>query len=396
MNRYYSDSDDAYFASRQPSDSIRASGWQTPLPSLDEPPSSSSVTRIVVECPFGSKKCDYKIDKSQRGRLIVTARRRRIFSSDYLSLNNNKNNTAIQTFTIPYDADVDRLQSHVERYTNRLIIEIPRTYSSYIDKKNTYIRSPDLFKSSTGASRLIGHDQKYSRKDFDDNRKLEYRVDCQGYTADELDVSIQGRDLIVEGRSKRSTSADPTQQHLSKQLSQKISLPHTVDLSKVISYFENGELRIEAPLKRGIYHSDEEILSPERTSTAMVSRRVGGYNRVQSPISGNHRRHYRRRERVSRHHQQPSSAVQRVRSVESLYHPSYRSPRDFDDDDDDDDDDNHRYRRRVNYEHHSTNRHDSEQQPLYRSIYEPGHNGVTTRTTTYRTYPVDNEVYYRY
>jgi hypothetical protein len=168
-----------------------------------------------------------------------------------------------------------------------------------------------------------------------------------------------------------------------------------VDLSKVISYFENGELRVEAPLKRGVYYSDEEILSPERTSTAMVSRRAGGYTRVHSPLSGNHRRHYRRRERISRQHQQPSSAMQRVRSAESLYHPSYGS-RDLDDYDYDDDEDDHRYRRKVNYERYSTNRQDSEQQPLYRSIYEPAYNGVTTRRTTYRTYPIDNEVYYRY
>ena len=394
MNRYYSDSDDAYLASREYSDNIRGSGWQTPLPALDEPPitslSSSAVTRIIVESPFGLKKCDYTIDKSQRGRLIVTARRRRTFSS-----NNNKNDIAVQTYTIPYDADVDRLQSHVEQHRNRLIIEIPRAHSSYVDTKKTYVRSPDFIKSSSskGVSRLVG--QNYSRKNFDDSRKLEYRIDCQGLAADELDVFIQDRDLIVEGKNKRPTSTDPTQQHTSKHFSQKMSLPNTVDLSKVISYFENGELRVEAPLKRGVYYSNEDILLPEQTSTAMVSRRAGGYTRVQSPISGNRRRHYRKRERIGRHYQ-PSSAMQRVRSAESLYHPLYGS-RYFDYDDDDDDDDNRQYRRRVNYEHYSTNRHDSEQQPQYKSIYEPGYrNGYSTRTTTYRTYPTESEIYYRY
>ena len=384
MNRYYSDSDDAYFASRDHSDNVRASGWQTPIPTSDESLNSSSVTRIIVESPFGSKRCDYTIDKSQRGRLIVTARRRRTFSSDYFSSTNNKNNSVVQTFNIPYDADVDRLQSHVENHTNRLIIEIPRTHSSYVDSKTTYTRSPDLFKSSYGVSRLVG--QNYSRKNFDDDdRKFEYRVDCQGYTADELDVFIQDRDLIVEGRNRRPTSLDPTQQHTSsKQFSRKISLPPTVDLSKVMSYFENGELRVEAPRKRGIYYSEDETPPP-----AMVSRRAGGYSRVHSPLPGNHRRHYRRRERISRHHQQqqqPSSAMQHVRSAESLYHPRY----------DDDDDDDHLYRRRVNYERYGTSRHDSKQQPFYRSIYEPPMNGFTTRTSTYRTYPSENEVYYRY
>src|SRR5437763_1064978 len=101
MNRYYSNSYDEYATNRRRPDSVHASGWQSPLPtSSTNIPSrspSSSVIRIVVEPPFGFKKCDYNIDKSQRGRLIITARRRQILSSDY-RLSNNKNHTAIQTF----------------------------------------------------------------------------------------------------------------------------------------------------------------------------------------------------------------------------------------------------------------------------------------------------------
>jgi len=390
MNRYYSDSDDAYYPSRQPSDNIRASGWQSPLPTINET-SSSSVTRIVVESPFGSKKCDYTIDKSQRGRLIITARRRQLFSSDYLSLN-NKNNIVIQTFKIPYDADVDHLQSYIERNTNRLIIEIPRIRSANM---NTYVRSPDMLKSSIDTSQLIKDNRKYNRKNIDNNRKLEYLIDCRGYTADEIDVFIQGRDLIVKGKTKRIISSDPTQQRTSKQFSRKISLPNTVDLSKVLSYSENGELRIEAPLKSGIDYTDEEILSSKPTSTAVSSRTAGEFDRMQSPLPRNHRRHYRRRERVSRF--QPSSAMHRVRSAENLRYPFYRSPRDLDDADDDDDDARENRRgRTVNYERYVTNRNDIEEQPIYRSVYSPLNNVVRTRTTYRRNYPIDNDPYFKY
>ena len=181
MSRYYSDSDDEYANHRRRSDSVRASGWQSPLPTSTTnttPSSSSSVTRIVVESPFGSKKCDYSIDKSQRGRLVITARRRQTASSDNHSSRNNKNHVAIQTFTIPSDADVDRLQSHVERDTNRLIIEIPRQQrpssraqrSSYINTSNAssrLLRSPDverMLTSPTGGPQLIRDDTKSSRK----------------------------------------------------------------------------------------------------------------------------------------------------------------------------------------------------------------------------------------
>ena len=178
----------------QQSNSVRGSGWQSPLPTsrnLTSPvPPSSSVTRIVVESPFGSKKCDYSIDKTQRGRLVITARRRTTSS-------NHKNHVAVQTFTIPSDADVDRLQSHVERDTNRLIIEIPRQHrrnsrsqqTSYIPSTNPstrLLRSPDverMLTSPTGGPQLVRDDTRSNRPNSGANKKLEYRVDCHGYTS---------------------------------------------------------------------------------------------------------------------------------------------------------------------------------------------------------------------
>ena len=290
MSRYYSDLDHVYYTSQQSSDNVRASGWQSPVPTSDVSP-VLPLLRIVVECPFGSKKCDYTIDKTQRGRLIVAARRRHTFKSNYFSLNNT-NNIIMQTFTIPLDVDVDRTQSHIERSTNRLIIEIPRTQSSYIN--TNLIRSPDILSSPTDGTQLIYDDKKVSRKYLNKNQKFEYIVDCRGYTADELEVFIQGRDLIVKGKTKRPTSSDPTQQYISKQFTRKIPLSSTVDLSKVISYFEKGELRIEATPKREMYHNDKQILLPEVIPTVISSRKVGELDRIQSPILSNRQRHYRR------------------------------------------------------------------------------------------------------
>ena len=381
MYRYSSDSDEAYYASRQQSDNIRSSGWQSPIPRMEET-KSSPVTRLVVDSPFGSKKCDYTIDRSQAGRLIVTARRRQTFASDYLSLNNKNNNTAIQTFTIPVDADVNRLQSRVEQHTNRLIIEIPRTPSGLTETRNTYVRSPNLNGSPFRRNHL---------KEFDRTRKFEHRIDCQGYKADDLDVFIEGQDLIVQGKTKRSTSSDPHYHQQSKEFSRKVSLPHNVDLARVVSYFENGELRIEAPYKRVLHYDQGEILSPEGMSTTVTSRMAtGGYNRVQSPIGGNHRRHYRRRERVNRQ-QQPTStmAIQRVRSADALHYPLSKSIHEWDDDGDEED---HFYRRAVKYKRYNN----AEQPSAYRSFYEPSNNGVVSRTTTYRTYPTDQQVYFKY
>jgi HSP20 family molecular chaperone IbpA len=390
MNRYYSDSNDAYYASHQQSNNIRASGWQSPLPSTDITPSlSSTLIRIVVPCPFGSKKCDYTIDKSQQGRLNITARRRHTFKSDYLLLN-NKNNTAIQTFLIPNDADVDHLQSHIERYTNRLIIQMPRLHPTYTN----LIRSPNIFASAIGTTPLIRDDTKYIRKHADNNRKLEYRVDCRGYTSDELDVFIQGRDLIVQGKTKRATSPDPTGQHVSKNFSRKISLPNTVDLSRIVSYLENGELRIEAPLKRDIHYRDEKILSPELSSTVVGNRTVGEFTRVQSPTPGQQQYHYRRHQRVSRHQgddHRPQSPTRRIHSAESHHYPYYRSPRDLDEDDARDT----RHRRTVNYERYGTNQDDIEQVPIHRSNYSPGNNVVTTRTT-YHNHPMEDDTSFNY
>lgn len=394
MSRYYSDSDNAYYASRQQqSNNIRASGWQSPLPSINET-GSSSVSRIVVECPFGSKKCDYTIDKSQPGRLIVTARRRQTFPS------NNPNNIAVQTFAIPYDADVDRLQSYIEKNTNRLIIEVPRSRTPYIsNNKNTYVRSPDMLTSSSrgNASRFVRENRQYTKKNIDNNKKVEYRIDCRDYRADELDVFIEGRDVTVQGKTKQAKSSDPRrqQQYIAKQFTRKIALPNTVDLSKVESYFENGELRIEAPLKREVYDNGEIHPRKVASSAAISNRTDGRYERVKSSIPENHRRHYRRRERVSR--LQPSGAIQRARSAEVLRYPLYKPPRDLDDDDDNDDNDSEEngYRRTVNYERRYTiNQNDIEQQPIYRSAYSP--TNIVRTKTTYRDDPVDNDIYYKY
>ena len=219
MNRYDSDLDDKYYVPRRQSGSVHASGWQSPIPTTNEIPSSSSsiVTRIAIDCPFGSQKCDYSIDKSQHGLLLVTAHRRHTSKSDYLSLN-NKNDTVFQTLTIPYDADVDNIKSYIEQRTNRLIIEIPRTSSSHINTTGT---SNHLMNSSnkisTNPSHFIYDNIKYNKKYTGNNRhKLEYRVDCRGYTADELDVFIQDQNLIVQGNTGRTKSVDTGQKHVSK------------------------------------------------------------------------------------------------------------------------------------------------------------------------------------
>lgn len=399
MSRYYSDSDDEYASHRRRSDSVRASGWQSPLPTsttnkLSTSP-SSSVTRIIVESPFGSKKCDYSIDKTQRGRLIITARRRPPVSSDHRS-SNSKNHVAIQTFTIPQDTDVDRLQSHVEQDTNRLIIEIPRQQrrssqakrTSYINTSNAssrLIRSPDverMLTSPTGGPQLIRDDTKTNSGNSGNKRKLEYRIDCRGYTADELEVFIQGRDLIVQGKTNTSTSPDPTQQRVSKKFSRKITLPNTVDLTKVVSYLEHGELRIEAPLKRGVYYSDEEIIIPGPPPPTTATRtaatlRTNLENRARSPSPSN-RVHYRRNERFSRrrdydrsNNRRLSSPPRRVRSVDSNRYPLYISSRDLDEDDDDDDDRKERNSRRqqtVNYQRKNLIQKQTERP---RSVYSP-------------------------
>lgn len=295
MSRYYSEYDNAYYAS----------GWQSP---------TSSIVRLQVDCPFGSKKCEYSIDKSQRNRLIVSARRRHMFPTK------NKNDLVVQTYPIPSDADVNRLYSYVERSTNRLIIEIPRL-SSYSNERKS-------------------------------DQKVEYHVDCRGYTADEVGVYVDGNDLIVQGKTKRSLSSDPSQHHMSQKFSRKISLPKTVDPTKVVSYFENGQLTIQAPVR-----VRERALSP-------VPR-------------GNHRRHYHRRERISRH-QQPSRGIERARSAEVLRYPDYKYVRNFDDDDD-------------NYERYTNNRRYSyDDEPIYKSEYPP------SIRTVYREYPREDTTYYRY
>ncbi|CAF1617599.1 unnamed protein product [Rotaria magnacalcarata] len=428
MSRYYSDSDNEYINHCQRSNNIRGSGWQSPLPTLtktgDIPSSSSStsIIPIVVESPFGLKKYDYSIDTSQHGRLIITAYRRQISSSDYRSTN-NKNHIAIQTFTIPSNADVDHLQSHIERDTNRLIIEIPcqkRTHirtprASNVNNASHAIsrllRSPDIehmLTSPTNAPQLIRDDQKSSGKISSNNRKLEYRIDCRGYTTDELEVFIQGRNLIVQGKTNRPTSPDPTRQCVSKKFSRKITLPNTVDITKVVSYLEHGELRIEAPLKRGVYYNDEEIIIPgpppqPTTSSSLTANlpnatsTLNFENRVRSP-SPYYRHRNRRNERMSRRRdynrsnsRQLLNPTRRVRSVDALRYPLYRSPRELDEDDSQEQD--NRRRQTVKYERHNTaDQKELDQQPIYRSVHSP----ATASMSHHHNYPLDDENYLKF
>ena len=352
MSRYYSDSDDAY------PNSYRRSGWQSPaLNGTSLSPSAAPITRIIVDPPFGSKKCDYSIDKSRPGQLIVTARRRHTFTSDYLSTS-NKNATAIQTFSLPPDADVDRLRSSVERHTNRLIIEVPRTPVA-TDPRPSYYGS--------SAAVVRDHEIRPASSMSGNQRKLEYRIDCRGYAADELEVFIHGHDLMVEGRTNRGASSDPTRQRMSKKFSRKITLPSTVDTSRVISYLDNGELRIEAPLKRHVSYGYDGMSVSRPASTVP-------YDRVRSPTHGNGGKHfYRRHERVSRHRNHhyddagypPDNAMRRVRSAESLSYPvvSQLVP--------DVDVGAGGRRRTVNYERRVVNRNEMEQPAMYRSVYAP-------------------------
>ncbi|UJR27512.1 hypothetical protein I4U23_008796 [Adineta vaga] len=420
MNRYHSDSDDEYTNHRRRTDSVIGTGWQSPTitsgkilaPTL----SSSSLTRIVVESPFDSKKCDYAIDKSQPGLIIVSARRQPSSSA-------NKKQVAVQKFKVPYDADVDRLQSHIERDTNRLIIEIPRKErpSSRAQQRSSYIsntsktnarllRSPDverMLTSPTGGPQLILGSSKSNKTHSNGNRKLEYRIDCRGYLAEELEVFIQGRDLIVQGKTNTSASIDPTEQRVSKKFTRKITLPSSVDLPRVVSYLEHGELRIEAPLKRGADQNDEEIIIPgppptsNRTTAGLISNLE---NRALSPTTYS-RPHYQRNERVSRrrdydrlNNRRVSGPTRRVRSVEGLRYPLYVSPRELDEDDDDEDNRTKRRQRSVDYQRRSNDRKDLEQQSTaYRLSYSPVPNNITTTTVTrHQTYPSDDDSYLKF
>ncbi|CAF1013151.1 unnamed protein product [Adineta ricciae] len=427
MNRYYSDSDDEYPNQRRRSDSVMKTDWQPSSgKKLSPTSSSSSVTRIVVESPFGSKKCDYSIDKSQRGILIVNARRRSSLSSDQRP-STNKKQVAVQKFTVPHDADVDRLQSHVERDTNRLIIEIPRiqrsssraqqraSYISTTSNTNTrLLRSPDverMLTSPTGGPQLILDDSKSNKRNSNGSRKLEYRIDCHGYFADELEVFIQGRDLIVQGKTNTSKSADPTEQRVSKKFTRKITLPSSVDLPKVVSYLEHGELRIEAPIKRGVHHSDEEIILPGPPPTSISDRARASIitnleNRALSPTVYS-RPHYRRNERVGRrrdydrsNNRPVSSPTRRVRSSEGLRYPLYVSPRELDDDDEDDSNRRKREsrRRRSSVDHQYRKESEQRQQSPYRLNYSPINNHTTTTTTVthHQTYPSDDDSYLKF
>ena len=177
-----------------------------------------------------------------------------------------------------------------------------------------------------------------------------------------------------------------------KNFSRRIPLPDTVDLTKVISYLKNGELLIEAPLKREIYYDDEEL-------TTVPYPMAIKFNRIRSPISDNRQRRYRRLDHVSRHrrydHQdnhRALSPVQQSHLTENLRYPFYRSFQDIDDDDEERD---NRRRRIVNYERHVINRNNTTQHPTQRYTQSPTSNVVTT-TTTRRYYPTNNDIYFKY
>jgi hypothetical protein len=259
-----------------------------------------------------------------------------------------------------------------------------------------------MLTSPTGGPQLIRDDTKSNRRNSGSQRKLEYRIDCHGYTADELEVYIQGRDLMVQGKTNTSISSDPTQQRVSKKFTRKITLPNTVDLSKVVSYLEHGELRIEAPLKRGIYYSDEEIIIPgppppststaNRTAAALISNLE---TRVRSPSPQN-RTHYRRNERAGRRrdydrstNRRLTSPVRRIRSVESHRYPFYVPSRDLDEDDDDDDQSKERVTRRQRTVIRGPNKIDTKETEQRRSIYSP--TNVTSTISRHHDYPSDDD-----
>jgi hypothetical protein len=96
-----------------------------------------------------------------------------------------------------------------------------------------------------------------------------------------------------------------------------------------------------------------------------------------------------------------SSPIRRVRSVEGLRYPLYVSPRELDEDDEDDTKERESPRRRTaDYERHSVDRKETEQQPTYRSVYSPTKNVVTTTTTSkigrHQNYPSDDDNYLRF
>lgn len=432
MNRYRSDSDDEFTNHRRQRDSIVTTGWRSPSPTaakhLGPSLSSSSPTRIVVESPFGGKKCDYSIDKSQRGLLLVSARAQPSSSSDPRS-STGKKQVAVQRFPVPYDADVDRLQSHVERGTNRLIIEIPRMqgrpssraqhtpYASASNSKTRLLRSPDverMLTSPTGGPQLVHDSTAAGKSSAGGSRKLEYRIDCHGYMADELEVFIQGRDLIAQGQTSASKSSDPTQQRVSKKFTRKITLPSSVDLPRVVSYLENGELRVEAPLKRGAHYNDEEIIIPGPPPTSTSSRTTAALlsnleNRTMTPTVYS-RPHYRRNERISRRRdydrsnaRRVSSPTRRVRSTEGLQYPLYVSPRELDEAEENGNERHNRESRRrrsTDYQRRTVDRHAEQRSPqrtVYRATYTPLPNQITTSTVTRRqTYNSDDDNYLKF
>ncbi|CAF0980941.1 unnamed protein product [Didymodactylos carnosus] len=330
---YYSDSDDTYQARRHhPSTNTRHYTRRSGLASKLRPTSPSndeSAIRIVVDSPF-PRKSDFFIDTSQRGRIIVTARyRRSTNSSNYIDY--RKYQDVVQTFKIPHDADIAQLTSYVERDGN-LVIDIPRRHYSYrdsFDSQNTNVgRSRDVYDEveqmltlPTSGPSLIRDKNASSR--HGDQKKLEYRIDCTGYAQEDLEVFIQGHDLIVQGERK---SANPNR-NISKKFSRKITLPPDVNLSKVVSYLDTGinggELRVEAPLyekqsnnlRRRDYQIDEyDDYFPQRSSSLDFDRQI------------RRQRHQRHRDEYD-YRLDPSK---RIRSADGYRYPLYVPPQEED------------------------------------------------------------------
>ena len=366
MARFYSDPDDIpYVSKHEQSNYFVGTGWQSPVPkTIDENSPSSSIIRLVVESPFGSKKCTYTIDKSQRGRLIISARRRGNFPSDYLS-SKPKNDVITQTYPIPIDADVDHLQSYIERRTNRLIIEMPRIVDYAMSTKSIYSMANDELRRSPF---------KYQQRET--GRTVEYRVDCTGYRADQLELFLEGDELIVQGRANQKSLTDPIRSNGLKKFSRKIHLPPTIDSSRILSFFDNGELTIQAPVKRVTSWYDEQSVG-------------SGYNAVRSRMSPTRRHYYRRHRRVNRNpnleqisnnYRLANTAMRRVRSAESLNYPMDRFHDDLYEAD--------RRRRQSTYP--------AESVVIYRSSDIPYNPDFVMKRQGHRSYPSDDETSFQF
>lgn len=312
MRRSLSDSEEEFFVSKNRANRSSAD--------------DSQITRIVVEPLFGSAKCVYNIDKSQPGRLIVEAQKQsRKFPTDYFSSKSNQ--VLRRTYRIPSDSDLDKLQSHVDRRTNQLIIEIPRVFPVSTRKEVS----------------------RYRRRTKKEPSNLEFFVDCQGYRPSELDVFLDGKFLVVESRTRRG-----------RKILKEIGLPSSVDTSRIVSFYERGQLRIDAPLKNlsSSYH-DISDFSRFRSRTPPSRQNFHDFD-------------------------YPKMSSRRIRSHENLSRPIDEL---YDAD-----------RRRRTIDYHRANQRRSRYRP--NSIYSPDDSlktaDYTLRRTTYRSNPSDDELSFRF